>query len=141
MPSFGQQSMSRLVTVERDLQTVMFEVVKVYDISIISGHRTPEEQMQLWEKGRDNRGKIINASEVVTFKDGYKKKSKHNYSPSRAVDIAPYPSLYSDVTEFYYMAGVVMHIAEQLLADGRIENMITWGGRWENFKDLPHFQI
>ena len=141
MPNFGSRSMGRLVTCHRDLQTLMHEVVKIYDISIISGHRSPEEQLALWEKGRDKKGKVIKPDEVVTFKDGTKKKSRHNYDPSKAVDICPYPSGYSRTDEFYYMAGVVMSLADRMLADGRIENKIIWGGNWENFKDLPHFQI
>ena len=133
--------MTNLLTCERDLQTVLHEAIKVVDFSVVYGHRTPEEQHELWKKGRNARGEVIAADEVVTFRDGYKKKSNHNYSPSRAVDIIPYPSGWKDEKAFYYMAGVVLTIAETMFKTGRISKPIKWGGNWKSFVDLPHFEV
>ena len=141
MPSFGNASMSRLNTCHRDLQTVLHEAIKIVDFSVVYGHRSPEEQKELWMKGRNARGEVVNSSEVVTFKDGFDKKSKHNYYPSKAVDIIPYPGGWQATEEFYYIAGIIQMIADRMLAEGKIQHKITWGGRWKNFVDLPHFQI
>jgi len=134
MPRFSIKSNSILATCERDIQTVMHEVIKIVDITAFSGHRTPEEQAKLYAQGRTTKGNII------TYRDGTDKKSKHNYSPSKAVDIIPYPSGWKDKERFHYVAGVVMTVADRLFKEGKIEKQIEWGGNWKNFKDLPHFQ-
>jgi len=141
MPRFGTSSTNRLSTVHRDLQTILREAIKYVDFSVVYGHRTPEVQAELYAKGRDKKGHVIKVSEVVTYKDGTIKKSKHNFEPSRAVDIIPYPTGWKNELEFYFMAGIVMEIADRLYTEGKIDNKITWGGRWKTLVDLPHFQI
>ena len=111
------------------------------DFSVVYGYRTPQIQAELYAKGRNKRGEVVKASEVVTYKDGTIKKSKHNYEPSKAVDIIPYPSGWKNELEFYFLSGVVMGIADRMYKEGVIENQITWGGRWKTLVDLPHYQI
>jgi peptidoglycan L-alanyl-D-glutamate endopeptidase CwlK len=135
MPTFSIKSMSKLSTAERDLQTIMQAAVKVVDFSVIYGHRSIEEQQALFSKGRETSGSI------VTYCDGVEKKSKHNYSPSKAVDIIPYPSGWKDEERFSYVAGVIMTVADRLLREGLVENRLEWGGNWSRFKDRPHFQL
>jgi len=127
--------MSILATCDRDLQTLMQEVIKIVDITIFSGHRTPKEQSKLYAQGRTTDGAII------TYKDGTDKKSRHNYLPSKAVDIIPYPEGWKDEERFSYVAGVVMTVADRLLKEGKIEKQVEWGGNWHKFKDRPHFQV
>ena len=127
--------MSKLATAERDLQTIMQAAIKIVDFSIVYGHRTVEEQQELYAKGRTEKGNII------TYCDGVDKKSKHNYIPSKAIDIVPYPEGWKDEERFSYVAGVVMTIADQLWKDGTIEKKLEWGGNWKKFKDRPHFQL
>ena len=127
--------MSKLATAERDLQTIFQEAIKIVDFSVVYGHRTVEEQAALFAQGRTTKGNII------TYCDGTDKKSKHNYSPSKAVDIIPYPTGWRDEERFSYVAGVVMTTADRLWREGKIENKLTWGGDWKKFKDRPHFQI
>ena len=127
--------MSKLATCERDLQTIMQEAIKIVDFSIVYGHRTAEEQAELFAKGRTKKGNI------VTYCDGTEKKSRHNYLPSKAVDLVPYPEGWQDEKRFYYVAGVVMTIADRLWKEGKIEKRLQWGGNWKKFKDYPHFQI
>lgn len=141
MPSFGNKSMTNLLTCERDLQTVLHEAIKIVDFSVVFGHRSPELQYSLWEKGRNGRGEVTNVSEVVTYRDGYKKKSNHNYEPSRAVDIIPYPGGWKDKEGFHYIAGVIASISRRLLKEGRITKPIKWGGHWKTLIDLPHYEI
>jgi len=135
--------MGSLVTCSRDLQTVMHEAIKYYDFSVVYGYRDPELQFELFKKGRKEFGGkwiVDKADQVVTFKDGTEKKSKHNADPSRAVDIIPYPTGWIDKKQFYYMAGVVMTVSDLFYKQNKIEKPLVWGGSWD-WVDLPHFQI
>ena len=79
MPRFGKTSESRLSTCERDIQTIFREVVKHIDCTIVEGHRSAERQNEHWQKGREKNA-IVDKSKVVTYKDGYNKKSKSGRS-------------------------------------------------------------
>ena len=128
MPKFGRQSQSRLDTCHKDLQLLFNEVVKGFDCSVLCGERTRDEQDKAYHEGRS--------------KLKYPQ-SKHNTSPSIAVDVAPYPIDWDDKERFYFFAGYVKGIASQLGIK------IRWGGDWDNdtqvhdqsFMDLPHFEL
>lgn len=140
MPQFGQKSASRLATCERDIQKIFMEVVKHFDCSIIEGHRTAERQNEHWQKGREN-DVIVNKGKVVTYKDGYNEKSKHQSHPSVAVDVVPYPSMWKDKNKLIELRGVVKYCQEKLLSEGKIEKTLDNGGDlWKGW-DLPHYQI
>ena len=51
MPKFGQRSMRRLKGVDARLVSVLKEVVKDYDITILEGMRTKDRQKELVAKG------------------------------------------------------------------------------------------
>lgn len=56
-------------------------------------HRPPEEQWELYKKGREYNHKtkrwiISDARRIVTKIDGKTKTGKHNYYPSQALDVA-----------------------------------------------------
>ena len=150
MPIFGSRSMTQLTTVEQDIQTILLEAIKYYDFSVISGKRTAEHQNELWSKGRklkqggDPRNrkdwKVVSSKEIVTTKDGYEKKSRHQGEPkSRAVDIVPYPSLWEDENEFYVLSGVIKSTQERLLQEGKIKKKLAWGQDLWGW-DKPHYQ-
>lgn len=120
MPTFSQTSAKRLATCDPRLQEIMNEVVKMYDISILCGHRGEEEQNAAHMEGR---------SKLVW------PESNHNVVPSRAVDIAPYPIDWDDINRFHFMAGVVTTVAAQH------GYKIRWGGDWATFFDGPHFEL
>ena len=74
--------------------------------------------------------------------------SKHNHSPSLAVDIAPwYPDnphiRWQDHKGFIYLAGIIKGLAISMGIQ------IRWGGDWDadhdlqdqRFNDLPHFEV
>jgi len=126
MPKFGKASLEKLDTLHTDLQKVLNGVIEMTDFTIIEGHRSQEKQDELF---RDGKTKV--------------RSSKHNLSPSEAVDIAPWPIDWNNRERFFYLAGIVRGIAVGLGVD------IRWGGDWDSdgetedneFDDLPHFEL
>jgi peptidoglycan L-alanyl-D-glutamate endopeptidase CwlK len=157
MYSLSTNSMSKLATCERDIQTVIQEAIKCSDVDfgVSHGHRTPEEQFNLFQIGRKEvNGKwiIADKSTVVTYCDGYEKKSKHNYSPSKAVDIYAYVKGKAvwDREHLLYLCGIITGVANRLHKSGRITHRLVNGGNWNKdgelitdhtFIDLPHYEI
>lgn len=141
MPKFGKKSLERLNTCHPDIVKVMNEVIKRIDITVLFGHRSKEEQFELYRQGRDLVGsewKVTDKSKVVTNLDGKNKISEHNYRPSRAIDIAPYKNGgidWKDINRFKEVAKIVKEEADKLGVK------ITWGGDWKHFSDFPHYQI
>lgn len=128
MAAFSAKSVERLKTCHPDLQKVFAEVVKHRDCTVLCGHRSQAEQDQ-------------------AVKDGMSKtpwpKSKHNSTPSMAVDVAPYPVDWKDKERFTHFAGFVLGIA------ATFGIKLRWGGDWlldgtpsnDKFYDGPHFEI
>ncbi len=135
MAKFSQKSSNRLNTCHPDIQKVMNEAIKHFDFTVLSGFRSPNEQLELYKQGRELKdGKWVRVGKTVTNVDGVNTKSKHNYSPSQAIDIAPYPIDWDDIERFEQMAVVVMYCANKLGIK------LTWGGDWR-MKDYPHFEL
>lgn len=131
MPSFGRRSQSNLDECHPALQAVMAEVVKTFDISVIEGHRPREEQEAAVHAGKSK----------VHWPN-----SKHNSTPSMAVDVIPWPfglKGWEDRARFTFMAGFILGTAEAMGVK------LRWGGDWDGdrtwtdqtFHDLPHFEI
>jgi len=136
MAKFGNLSLKRLLTCDEKLQKVMNEVIKHMDIVILHGHRTTKEQFELFRQGRDLvGGEWVKTGKTVTNLDGKSKLSEHNYLPSRAIDIAPYPIDWNDIERFKELAVIVKREAKKLDID------IIWGGDWKMFSDFPHYQV
>ena len=124
MPKFGKRSMERLRGVNSQLVNVLFELIKMMDVTVIEGLRTQERQDQLVAEG----------------------KSKTKYSKhikGRAVDIAPYPIDWEDRDRFHYMCGMVRGIAQQMGVEVRVG--CDWDSDGEtkdnNFDDLVHIEL
>jgi peptidoglycan L-alanyl-D-glutamate endopeptidase CwlK len=81
--SYGERSKGRLDQCDAKIQLIMNEVIKIADVTVITGHRTEEEQDDKFNKGYSK----------VKWPD-----SKHNTNPSRAIDIAPYIKPYGVIT-------------------------------------------
>jgi len=128
MPSFGTASRQRLDTCHPDLIQVCELVIENYDFTVLEGNRSNARQDELFRQGKSK----LKAGE-----------SKHNSSPSRAVDIAPYPIDWDDLHRFYLLAGFMFQGASQLGVK------LRWGGDWDGdwihtdqtFHDLPHFEL
>lgn len=125
---YGEESERNLAQVHPDLQRVFREVIKLMDVSIVTGYRGREEQNAKYEQGKSE----------VRYPD-----SMHNKEPSLAVDAAPYPYDPDNRERFTYMAGLVLGIAHTLGVS------LRWGGDWDqdgevkdnDFDDLFHFEL
>ena len=131
MPRFGGTSQQRLQTCDAQLQIVMREVVAFADCTIVEGHRSEQRQDMLFMTGKSK----------VVWPDG-----KHNTSPSKAVDVAPYVDgkISWDVRHCCYLAGCIMGTARVLGVK------LRWGGNWDQdqeiitdqqFQDLVHYEL
>lgn len=137
---YSAKSKDRLYTCHDDLVTLMIEVDKGYENSILEGARTTERQQQLFKEGKSKL-------------DGVNKKSKHQVSHDRpksfAVDTAPWPIDWNDLKRFYHYIGYVNGIADQLYREGKMKHKIRCGADWDGdrsfkdqtFHDLPHIEL
>jgi len=128
MPKFSQSSRNRLDTAHPYLQLVCNEVIKIFDFTVLEGHRGKKEQNDYYKRGLSK----------LQYPG-----SKHNKKPAEAVDIAPYPVDWADIERFYYLAGHMKGVAHKIGVG------LRWGGDWdtdtevddEEFKDLIHFEL
>ena len=127
MARFGRTSLRKRQDADTRWQEILDEAIKHYNFSIVWTHRNRESQN-------------------VAHASGNSKlewpKSKHNALPSLAVDIIPYPTGWSDLTEFREMATYIYAAAMKL------GYKIKWGGHWKNYtgkgdldRDWAHFQL
>lgn len=134
MYKFSQISRQRLNECHEDLIILFDEVIRYFDCSVITGYRNEDKQNKAFE---DKKSKL-------RYPD-----SKHNKTPSLAIDVAPYPIDWDDIRRFYYFGGYVMATATQMFIDGTLDHGIRWGGDWDgdheikdqSFNDLVHFEI
>lgn len=128
MPKYGTRSAERLSTCHKGIQRLFNRVVEDFDCSVLEGHRGEARQNQLFNEGKSK----------LEYPHG-----KHNRKPSEAIDVAPYPIDWDDLNRFYYFAGYVKALANEMGLK------IRWGGDWDGdtilddqtFMDLPHFEI
>ena len=126
MPIFSQLSKKRLATCHPDLQVVCNELIKQYDFSVLEGRRGEYAQNAAYEKGTSN----------VRYPH-----SAHNKTPSLAVDIAPYPIDWDNISRFHEMMIRFDTIANILRREGIIDSEFVYGGQWAGLKDWPHVEI
>lgn len=143
--TFSKISKERILTCHHDIQLILSEVIKIYDISVLEGYRDVKRQQELF-----------NSKPPRTKKDGIIKLSMHNYHPSMAVDICPYKKgcdpfekTIKNLARFYYMMGIVKAVSEYLLIRGDISHRVRFGLDWDSddiftdqsFDDLPHIEL
>ena len=101
---------------------------------VISTHRSPEEQFELFKKGRVFRNgswiRVPNRPHVTNI-DGFSRLSRHNYLPCLACDFG----LFRGATFLTDDADYDM-IGPPARAAG-----LNWGGDWTRFVDKPHVQL
>ena len=143
MYKFSKKSKERLSTCHNDIILILNELIKIYDFSVLEGHRSKETQQQYFKDGKSTL-------------DGVNKVSKHQSLPSMAVDLFPYmrgSNAFSgnekDSRRFYTMMGMVSAIGTRLLSEGVISHTVRFGLDWDGddtyrdqtFDDLPHFEL
>ena len=133
--SYGRRSLSRLATCHEDLQALMRAALEhpecPCDITIVEGHRGETRQNQMVQEGKSR----------LPWP-----RSRHNSTPSMAVDIAPYiDGTVSWSWDWFTPLGVhIKAVWAELQAAGRVNprHKLTWGADWTGgFRDGPHFQI
>ena len=136
MYKFSENSKRKLSECHEDIQIICEHLIKYIDFTVVTGYRSPQEQLIKLKEGK---------SKV--------KVSKHNSLPSMAIDIQPYPlevkNGKSKREQFYYLAGYFMGIAKMLKAVGTISHDVRFGGDWDkdgdikdnSFDDLYHFEL
>ena len=134
MPKFGTASKLRLASCDIRLQGILKEAIRYVDFTVVWGHRGEEDQDMAFELG---------ASHLKW------PESKHNKLPSLAVDVAPYPKLFSETdrvaeaAEFSFLAGILVGIAHTQGVT------LVWGGDWngnldttdQTLQDWGHLEI
>lgn len=129
---FSAKSKKQLITCHPLLITLFSEhIVYSWDCAILEGHRNKAAQDKYFAAGL-SKLKWPN--------------SKHNKTPSLAIDVAPYVNgkVSFDKMDCCYFAGKVMAAANSY----GIYNL-RWGGDWngngkvsdETFQDLVHFEL
>jgi len=128
MYKFGTRSTKNLSEAHPDLQALFNEVIKHYDCTVIEGYRGEDEQNKAYHAGASK----------LKFPQ-----SKHNKTPSLAVDVCPYPIDWKDKDRFYHFVGFVKGVASQMGINIRCG--ADWDGdndfKDQSFHDLPHFEL
>ncbi len=125
MFAFSKKSLAQLGTCDPRLQIICNRALSygLYDFTVLEGYRSPEDQKKAFDAGNS---KI----------DGVTQLGNHNYKPSRAVDLLPYPfDGWDRKDDFAHVATVMLRAA------GELGIKLGWGGHWAKFKDLPHFEL
>lgn len=122
---WSKTSLERLKTCDKRLQDManMMLARSDFDLTITCGYRGEKEQNDAFNKG------------VSKAKFG---QSKHNTTPSQAIDIVPYPipkNWDTNDRRWQEMALNAMWCA------GKLGFEITWGGSFKKLCDKPHFEI
>jgi peptidoglycan L-alanyl-D-glutamate endopeptidase CwlK len=120
-------SQVRLATCDKRLQQVVLAVFQRMDFVVLCGFRNERDQNDAFEQGRSK----------VKWPN-----SRHNRSPSKAVDLAPLPIDWKDTTRFKELAAIMIEEAQ------RLGIKLRWGGDFnqnglpdDRFVDMPHFEI
>lgn len=134
---YSEQSLLVFNTLHEDLQTLFSYLLDFRDHALIEGHRSEARQNELFFLKRTK----------VKFPH-----SRHNSSPSMAVDVLPWPfeeKEWEDRDKWHYFAGYVKGVADQLFELGLVDHKLRWGGDWDKdfetsdneFDDFPHFEL
>lgn len=121
MSKLSAISLERLATCDTRIQDVVRAAAVRFNFIVLCGHRGKEDQEKAFAEGNSR----------LHFPH-----SKHNASPSHAVDLAPFPIDWHDVHRFDDLAKVMLEEA------ARLQVPMEWGGTaFKGFVDKPHFQL
>lgn len=133
----GKTSRTRLNTCDEDIQRVVQAVAEYYPLTVIVGYRGKEDQTKAF----------VERKSKLQWPH-----SKHNTTPSKAVDIAPLKwdaKKQTTYIDWKDTAGFA-NLAGYILNEARHQGVrLRWGGDWdqdmdltdETFQDLVHFEL
>ena len=122
MFKFGNKSKEKLSECDTRLQKLCEKMLERsdFDMTITCGHRNKEEQEKAFDEGKSK---------------AHFGQSKHNFYPSKAVDICPYPICWE-------LTDIRWHKMVALAYDtARILNIKIRCGAFFSFKDYPHIEL
>ncbi len=132
MPTFGHESLNQLDTCDQRLQDIAHDAIALVDFSVIEGFRNEQQQNRDFAKGVSK----------LQWPSG-----RHNHTPSRAFDFAPFPLDWSEkvtaLARFLFVAGVLWACAVKR------GTKIRFGWDWnrnldprdESFLDWGHVEL
>lgn len=134
MPKFSKKSKEIYNTLCPDLQLILDEMIKYFNITLICGYRDRVAQNEA----------LLSGNSTKPWP-----KSKHNVYPSKAVDVALYPINWKDRGSFILIAGAFLAIGRRLKEQGLITSTPRVGADWnmndrpddDKFIDLPHLEV
>ena len=127
MPKFSQKSLDKLHDCHPLLQMVMLAAIKKTDFSVICGYRGEKEQNEAYASGNSK----------LKWPQ-----SKHNKTPSEAVDVVPYPIDWNDIKRFEKLGQIVLQTWESDIAEeDRGDWDLVWGKNFKGLVDWPHFEL
>ena len=131
--AWAQSSLAQIATAHQLLQTLCHRLIKradlPRDLRVLFGHRSKADQDKAFASG---------ASKLRW------PKSKHNSTPSLAVDIVPLEggAVSWDWAHYNALAPIVKDEWAKMAAEGLTGGaVLTWGGDWKSFKDGPHWEL
>lgn len=119
MYTLGKFSLKNLITCQPELIELITAVAHDEDIQVTCGYRGKEEQEKAFNEGTSKAHWL---------------ESPHNYNPSFAVDVVPYPQKWFDNDKLDRLGKIIKDKAKEMNID------IVWGGDWK-WKDRPHYEI
>lgn len=119
---FGKKSLERLSQCDLKLQALCNRMLERsdFDLTITCGYRGREEQEKAYCEGKS----------CARFGQ-----SKHNYMPSKAVDICPYPIDWNDDIRWWKMVALAYDCAAELGIK------IKSGAFFTGLCDCPHIEL
>ena len=129
MPFLGGRSEWRLQTCDVRLQKVLRTAIKNGpDFTVLCGWRSEADQRKAVESGRSR----------TPFP-----KSKHNKTPSLAVDVAPYPLDWEDIGRFRALVSYILGVGAGLGIE--LRSGADWDRDWKHddhkLIDWPHIEL
>jgi peptidoglycan L-alanyl-D-glutamate endopeptidase CwlK len=119
MYKLSKSSKVKLDQCHLDLQLIINELLQELDVTVLCGSRGEEEQNEAFNTGKSK----------LKFPN-----SKHNKTPSEAVDVAPFPVDWQDIPRFDDMCDRIQKIADKHGIKIRL-------GRSFSFRDYPHIEL
>lgn len=135
MYKLSEKSLTALAGCEEDIKIIVNEAIAFVDLTVLEGLRSKERQAELVRCGAS---KTLNSRHLANAS-----------GKSEAVDLAPYPIDWKDMSRFFYFAGFIVGLSKALKAQGRIKRSLVSGVDWDgdfnlkehSFLDGPHFEL